>query len=543
VVARPALPVLLLAALLALWLLWLPPSPDLAGQVYRVHLFAVSGFSLWDNNWYGGHYLPGYSLLFPPLGWLLGLHLLGVTAVVASTLLFARLARMRFGSRWAAATALFALSAVGDLYIGRIAFALGVSFGLGAVLATAQGRRAVAPLLSLLCAAASPVAGLFLALAAAADLLTNRAPARAAALAGPALALILALAVLFPEGGEETFAFSSLLAAAGLSALVMLLLPSDERLLRNGLALYLLALALSYLVPSPMGSNAVRLGVLFTPAILVGSVGIEDVRRAPARLAQWFSSRAPHVPGALASQRRVPHAPGALTPRMARLTLGALCVALLLWQLDGPVTQSVEASSDPSTHLSYYQPAIAYLNARGGGEPLRIEVPFTQSHWDATILAQRFALARGWDRQLDIRYDGLFYSPHLSAEAYRSWLIQAGTRFVALSDAAMDFSSRQEAVLIRHGLPYLRQVFTAAHWRIYEVRGALALASGPGRLSAIEPAGFTLLATGPGSFLVRIHYTPYWHIASGRGSIGEASGGWTRVTAEHPGVIAVSARL
>lgn len=506
--ARPALPAFVLTSLLALWLLWFPPSPDLAGQVYRVHLFAVSGFSLWDNGWYGGHYLLGYSLLFPPLGALLGLRLLGASAVVASTLIFAQLARLRFGPRWAAATALFAVSAVGDLYIGRITFALGVSLGLGAVLAATRERHWITPLLSFACAAASPVAGLFLALAAAADLLTYRSPARAAALAGPALALIVALAVLFPEGGEETFAYSSLLAAGGLSALVMLLLPPRQRLLRNGLALYLLALALAYLVPSPMGSNAVRLGVLFTPSILVGSVGL-----------------------------------GALSTRGARVALGVLCLGLVLWQLDGPVTQSVQASTDPSTHLAYYQPAIDYLAAHADGEPLRIEVPFTQSHWDATILAQHFALARGWDRQLDIRYDGLFYGSRLTAGAYRAWLLRTGTRFVALPDAPLDFSSRQEARLIRQGLPYLHLVFTAAHWHIYAVEGALALAQGPGHLTALTPTGFTLLASAPGTFLVRIHYTPYWHVAYGTGSIGEAPAGWTRVSALRPGAIAVSVRL
>ena len=528
---RPALPVLVFVSLLALWLLWLPPSPDLAGQVYRVHLFTVDGFSLWDNNWYGGHYLLGYSLLFPPLAAFLGLHLLGASAAIASTLIFGRLARIRFGSRWAPATALFAVGAVGDLYIGRITFALGVSFGLGAVLATAQGRRWIAPLLSLLCAAASPVAGLFLALAAAADLLTHRAVARTAALAGPALALIVALAVLFPEGGEESFAFSSLLAAAGLSALVMLLLPPGERLLRNGLALYLLALGLAYLVSSPMGSNAVRLGVLFTPAILAGSVGVEDLRRAPERLARWLSHRMPHMPSR------------ALSPRAARLTLAGLSLGLVLWQLDGPVTQSVQASTDPSTHLSYYQPAIAYLDAHSDGQPLRIEVPFTQSHWDATILGQRFALARGWDRQLDTRYDDLFYGPRLTARAYRAWLLQTGARFVALSDAPLDFSSRQEATLIRGGLPYLHQVFVSAHWHIYSVQGALPLVQGPGRLTAMGPTGFTLLATARGSFLVRIHYTPYWQLASGSGEITEAPGGWTRVHIEHSGTIAIVAQL
>jgi hypothetical protein len=507
-VARPALPALLLATLLALWLLWLPPSPDLAGQVYRMHLFAIEGFSLWDNNWYGGHYLLGYSLLFPPLAALLGLRLLGAGAVLASTLIFAQLARMRFGSRWTAATTLFALGAVGDLYIGRITFALGVSFGLGAVLAATRERRWVTTLLALACAAASPVAGLFLALAAAADLITNRAIARAAALALPALALIVALAALFPEGGQETFAFSSLLAAGGLSALVLLLLPPRERLLRTGLALYLLALVLAYLVPSPMGSNAVRLGVLFTPAILVGSLRIQDVRHTAARLA-----------------------------------LGMLCLGLVSWQLNGPVAQSLQASSDPSTQLAYYQPAIRYLDARADGGPLRIEVPFTRSHWEATILAQHFELARGWDRQLDIRYDGLFYRPQLSASAYRAWLTQTGTRFVALCDAPLDFSSRQEATLIRRGLPYLHEVFTAAHWRIYAVQGALPLATGPGRLTAIEPTGFTLHAAAPGNFLVRIHYTPYWRLASGNASIGEDPGGWTRVSTDRPGTIALNARL
>jgi hypothetical protein len=507
-VARPALPILVLTGLLALWLVWLPPSPDLAGQVYRVHLFAVDGFSLWDNDWYGGHYLLGYSLLFPPLGALLGLRLLGAIAVLASTLIFAQLARLHFGSRWAAATALFAVGAAGDLYIGRITFALGVSFGLGAVLAATRERHWLTPLLSLACAAASPVAGLFLALAATADFITHRSVTRALALAAPALALIAALALLFPEGGEETFAFTSLLAAGGFSTLVMLLLPARERLLRNGLALYLLALLLAYLISSPMGSNAVRLGVLFTPAILVGSVEIRT-----------------------------------LSTRGARLALVVLCLGLLAWQLDGPVTQSLEASADPSSNLAYYQPAIDYLAAHEDGEPLRIEVPFTQSHWDSTILAQHFALARGWDRQLDIRYDELFYRSQLTASAYRAWLLQSGTRYVALADASLDFSSRQEAALIRRGLSFLKPVFIAPHWHIYEVIGAQPLLQGRGHLTAINPSSFSVLATAPGSMLVRIHYTPYWRITSGAGAIGEAPHGWTRITAVRPGAIVVSAEL
>ena len=51
-----------------------PPAGDLAAATYRSELFARVGFTLRDNGWYAihGHYLPGYSLLSPALGALLG---------------------------------------------------------------------------------------------------------------------------------------------------------------------------------------------------------------------------------------------------------------------------------------------------------------------------------------------------------------------------------------------------------------------------------------------------------------------------------------
>jgi|GEM_PF-6572116 len=49
----------------ALWAALQPPTADLAAQVYRAGLFERTGRILWDNNWFGGHHLPGYSLLTP----------------------------------------------------------------------------------------------------------------------------------------------------------------------------------------------------------------------------------------------------------------------------------------------------------------------------------------------------------------------------------------------------------------------------------------------------------------------------------------------
>src|SRR6202022_428891 len=92
----------LAAVLVLVWLIADPHPPDLAAQVYRVDLFHRIGFAVWDENWYAGHHLPGYSLLFPPLGSLLGIRLVGALSVVASVALFACLTRI-YGTagRWA----------------------------------------------------------------------------------------------------------------------------------------------------------------------------------------------------------------------------------------------------------------------------------------------------------------------------------------------------------------------------------------------------------------------------------------------------------
>jgi hypothetical protein len=526
-------PWLLLLALLIAWVLWYPPSPDLAAQVFRVHLFKADGFSLWDNSWYGGHYLPSYSLLLPAMGAFLGLRLVGVLSALLSLWIFRRLIERADVAHRSAAGAVFVIGVAGDLFIGRIAFALGVALGLAAVLASVRGSRLLTGWLSLACAAASPVAAVFLVLCAGADWLVHRCAARTLALGGPALGLTAALALLLPEGGYEPFATSSLLAAAGASLCVLVFASPTRRLLRATFALYLLALLGAYIVPSPVGSNAVRFGVLFAPPLLVACVTIADVQ---ARFAS-FSARA----------RRVLH----VTSRGAIQLRGAVASSLLLgtvalmvaWQLTGPLNQSVGASLSAASRASFYTPVIRYIERAEQGSRVRIEVPFTSSHWDADVLGAHFLLARGWERQLDTRYDSLFYEGRLTASAYRAWLLANGVRYVTLSDAPLDFSSVQEAALIDGGLPFLRPVFHSRHWRIYEVRGARALVSGPGSLASLNGDGFSIHARQAGWFLVRVHYTPYWSVIAGSASIARAGDDWTEVYAWRAGTIAVDAEF
>ena len=61
-------------------------------------------------------------------------------------------------------------------------------------------------------------------------------------------------------------------------------------------------------------------------------------------------------------------------------------------------------------------------------------------------------LPRGWERQLDVAYNALFYNPgRLPPAAYRTWLLSNGVSFVALANAPLDYAATTEAALLRSG--------------------------------------------------------------------------------------------
>src|SRR5215210_678518 len=284
------MPTLLAAALAALYLLVDPPSADLATQEYRAALFSEQGLALWDNGWYGGHHLPGYSLIFPPVGHAIGVRLTGALSAVAAAWLFARLvdggpgAPGRPGALW------FAAGTATLLVTGRLTFALGTALGLAALAVAAggevqgrnagrrrsaasggPGRAAAGAGLAVLTAIASPVAGLFLALAAAAWWLARR-DRRAVWVAAGALAPVAALAVAFPERGEEPFAPSAFWPALALTVAVRLALPRRARVLRAACTVYTAALVAAFLLDTPMGGNATRLGALAAGPLLASAL-------------------------------------------------------------------------------------------------------------------------------------------------------------------------------------------------------------------------------------------------------------------------------
>jgi hypothetical protein len=538
-----AAPLGLVCAVVALlaWLLVAPRTPDLAAAAYRLDLFKHVGLAVYDEHWYGGHDLPGYSVLFPPLAWLLGLRAVGAISVLVSVRCFESLTGAAYGrsARWASVA--FALAAVGDVWIGRLAFALGLSFALASTLAFSRQRTALAGLLAVMCAAASPVAGVLLALAALSDALWRRSPRALLVLAAPALVVVLALAALFPEGGSEPFPIVSFAATVLVAFAFACALPRGNGSLRFGTLVYVATCLVFLLVSTPMGSNIERYGVLLAGPLLIcavmrargGAAGLLALDNSEAREAMQDGSEG----GPAASDGAAAEASRAAQARLpagrSRLGTVAAVLAVALWAVWagwGPVRETLAVAGNPSTKGPYYAPVERFLDAHAQ-TPVRIEVPLTRTHWETAELAPRVSLARGWEKQLDVRYDGVLLSPSLSAASYERWLRSQAVAYVALPDVELDPSSAREGKLIRAGLPGLREVFSSRHWRIYAVRAPQPLAAGPGRLTALGHESFALSVSAPGSFLVRVRYTPYWTITSGAGCVSRAPGGWTRVDA------------
>ncbi len=485
---RRLAPVLIASALALVYVLLSPPSLDLAAHMFRAWLFSKDPFGVWNNYWYSGHHTVGYSLLFPAAAAALTPQLAAGVAAAGTAALFEPLAYRHFGPDAWLGAALFAAATATDLFTGRLAFAFGALPAMAAVIALDRGRPWLSSAFGVLTALSSPVDALFAALAGGAYALGIYMGRRSVKAAIPGIALVIAslvpvglLAIAFPEGGTEPFAFSALWPIPVVAVGVLLALPRDAPILRAGVIVYLLGTILSYLVSTPLGSNAARLGTFLAAPL--------------AALLLWR--------------------------RRATWLVVLVAAPLLYLEWQAPIRDLVTASRDPSHSSGYYQPLLGFLE-RQSGPPFRVEIPFTSFHWEAYEVARRFPLARGWERQLDIKDNSIFYSGRLTAASYDAWLQRNAVRFVAAPDAPLDYAGRAEMRLIDRGPPYLRLVLHTRHWRVYEVAGASPIAQGTATLTALGPDWLKLYARRPGSTLLRVHFTPYWALAQGSGCVAPA---------------------
>jgi len=471
---------------------------DLAAQDYRVWEFRAHGFTLWDVSWYGGHAALGYSVLFPAFGALVGAMPATSIAAICSSWLFGKLVGPPRSWATALARLWFAVFVVGNVVVGQGPFACALAFGLGSVLAVRRRRPWFAVLAALATSMFSPLGAMFLLLVAVAW-----APSIGWRRAMPLFAATVGIGVSAAagDGGFFPFPITTLLGQLAIVVIGLLVSPRSHPAVRRGLVIFGVACVVLFVWPNPVGGNMARLA-----GVLIGPIAAHQLLRA----------------------------------HRAR-TLLLLTVPLLGFQLLPVMNSVANAAVDPSAHASYYQGMLGFLSAQNDVAQ-RLEIPLTRNHWEATYVAEKVPLARGWYRQVDIERNGLLYKP-LTATAYSQWLHNNAVEYVALPDVPLDHGGEAEAALLAHPPSYLREVYVDPHWRIWRVNDPSPIATGAGSITAVGGDSFTLIAPRAGPTLVRLRWSPYWQIDSGHACLSPAPDGWTNVTVTAPGSIQVTARL
>ncbi|KWV30475.1 hypothetical protein AWV63_22820 [Micromonospora rifamycinica] len=586
--------------LAGVWLALPRLGSDLSAQVARADFFAAHGFALVDLRWYAGIQPFGYSLVSPPLMATLGVRPTGALALVGSAAAFAALLVRTGVPRPLLGSLVGVLTITGNLVSGRVTYALGVAFGLVALLAltlpTADaapgtppadrsarrtpdpgGRRAAGPggpqaadpgrrraagpgasrvagpgwrrvrpvlvvLGALAASATSPVAGLFVGLVGAA-LLVDRRYADGLLLGGTAAVPLAVTGLLFGEGGWMNISRTDTLRSVTVSLLVAALVA--YRPVRVAAVLAAAGVLAAALVHTPVGLNATRLVTMFALPVLAAAARPPGwlTARPPRRADPGSGGTTPSLPptDATAGSGQVPgtgragRARGGWTGAVALTAL----LAVVCWWLPPVVAADLRSADDPTADRSYFAPLAAELGRRGLTG--RVEVPPTRNYWEAAQLGE-VPLARGWLRQVDIGRNPLFFTTvpgaggtgvPLTADSYRAWLDEYAVQYVAVPDAPLSWVGRAEAELVGAGLPYLTEVWSDRHWRLYAVTDPTPLVAPPGVLVRQDAATLTLRITAAAQVLIRIRHTR-WLTASPPATI-TPDGPWTLLTVPTPG--------
>ncbi len=481
-------------ALIARGLGW--RGSDLPAHFFRVAIVERDGFEIWNNLWYGGHHTLGYGVLFPLLGATFGIWTVVVATSAASAALADVLLRQATGHRCLLASLFFAVGTVTNVAVGRLPFALGVTVALGALVAAQRRWMVLTAVLTIGTAAASPVVSAFLAIVFMGWAWTSagRDRRRFGMLSIASIAPVLLIAVFYPQGGSFPFRWQGLALTLVAVLAVFLVVPQDQRLVRRVAVLYGLAATIAFVVPTPLGANVNRLGMYAAGPVLLALV----------------------------------------PPRRLFVVLVPL---LLFWQWSPALDSILRSGRDPSTREEYYAPLNAYL-ASVGAETGRIEVVPSGRHWEAAYVASRYPIARGWERQLDIRFNDLFYEPGLTAAEFHAWLLDNGVDRVAMPDATLDDSGVEEAALIRGGVSYLRPVWVGRHWTVYEVIDSRGLVDGPASVTAMDIDSVTLDVRERGDLVVRVRESAFW-VADPTVCIEPTDDGWIELHDVRPGEVVI----
>jgi hypothetical protein len=498
-----------LAAVALLWL-YLPPGAgvDSAAHAYKVAVVRAGVTSLWDGLWYSGSYgAATYGYLYYLVASRTGESALVITAAGLLPVLFWCYLRgvWRCGSTQSLPAAIgLAVTVLLILPFGMHPFLVALALAMaGAALLGAKGSLfwVLGAALTGLALFVNPLGAVCVVAFLVADLVGRpyvrpRLVVFAAALA-PFVAVRLAMMVVFVQPAVEIDLLGSQLkyVAIGVAgaALVLLSRDPDRRAKALVFAAAAGACALAYLVPhNPVGDDMGRFYALFAVPIVL------SVRRLylPLRL----------------------------------LALGA--VALLVLPLT--MAAAVIGGTGPSFSdwQTFFSPGLR-LARRYHDPDYRLAVVPLSKHWDSYFFPLAgYPLAQGWYRQSDAVHDLVLRDgANVDAERYAAWLRSVGVEYVFWGHAALAPDAVGIPALLTDSTEFQR-VADAGRWTVYRLRDPqpLVVRTSPGSTGAAvtryERTSLTLTVFGPGDYLVKTTWSPYWSLSRGRGSLSRAPGDW-----------------
>lgn len=477
---------------------------DFAAQLYRAASFRAHGFTLWDSQWYGGHWTVSYSVLFPAAAGVLGVQGVGLVSAAAASWTFDRLLVAHFGPSARAGSVAFAAGTAAQLALGQVPFMMGEALALAALSACSRRRWGRAAVLAALAGLSSPVAAAFLCLALLASALTQEPSRRRPLLAivGAAGAPLVVLGLAFPGLGPVRLLGADVWCIVALCTVLVVALPPSQRTLRLGTALYAVATVAVYFVPNSMGGSVTRLGAYVGVPLLVA----------------------------------------ALWPVRAKAAI--LVVGLFgIWAWAPALAVAANGLHAEPSEAAYYRGLIRFLKYQDQPSG-RVEVIPTSQHWEAAFVAPEMPLARGWERQVDTAENPVFYEPGaLDAASYRSWLLANGVRWVALARTSLDYAGQPEARLVTGGIDGLQAAWHDGDWTVWSVDGAPGIVSGPATLTRLAADSVIVDAHEPADVVLRVHWTPNWKVTSGRACLEPTPDGWVDVHVTAPGPVRLDVDL
>ncbi|MFG3529700.1 MFS transporter [Streptomyces sp. NPDC047917] len=474
-----------------LWVFFFANSGgDLAAQDAWAEFVGRHPGTAYNLAWYGGMHPVSYSVVSPYLMSLLGVRTtMMVAGTVSAALTALILVRVRAVRNPLACSLAGAFAYLCNALSGRVTFGLGMMFAVGATAAVfcwpyrwrykRWAKAAVAAPLAALATASSPVAGLFLGVVAAALFLNKRRPG-AYALGLAPVAVVALSAWLFPFSGTQPMSVATLSLPFIFSVLVFVLVPRDWKTVRTAAAVYGVGTLLTYFIDSQIGSNITRMAMLFAGVVFLAALPYT----AP-RSRRWYA-------------------------------LVIAFTGLNFW-IGFKGVDDIVRTAPTASWARELAPLVNELQ-QVGAERGRVEVVPASSHREASALAPYVNLARGWNRQADMKRNPLFYDDTLNSANYRQWLDRWAVHYVVLPTGTPDSNGAvQEAQLVDGGLPYLKPVWSDANWRLFEVDGPVPLADPPATVDRAEAGELTIHVRTPGRILIRIPYSRWLAVVDSEG--------------------------